>query len=84
VGLQKLIQGKTARDGEVSLPAFYAFRAGSWRDYVNLLHPPYTVWPFPIGFRCLKIFQEGGTMPVFHVLLYNLLSSCQSYPIIII
>ena len=44
MGLQKLIRGKTARDGEVSLPAFYAFRAGSWRDYVNLLHPPYTVW----------------------------------------
>jgi len=25
-------------------PAFYALRAGGWRDYVTLLHPPYTLW----------------------------------------
>ncbi|HET7568532.1 MAG TPA: hypothetical protein VFJ91_11100 [Gaiellaceae bacterium] len=25
-------------------PAFYALRPGGWRDYVTLLHPPYTVW----------------------------------------
>lgn len=25
-------------------PAFYALSAGSWRDYVTLLHPPYTIW----------------------------------------
>lgn len=25
-------------------PAFYALAAGSWRDYVTLLHPPYTLW----------------------------------------
>lgn len=25
-------------------PAFYALRAGGWRDYVTLLHPPYTAW----------------------------------------
>ena len=25
-------------------PAFYALRHGSWRDYVTLLHPPYTLW----------------------------------------
>ena len=25
-------------------PAFYALPAGGWRDYVTLLHPPYTVW----------------------------------------
>lgn len=25
-------------------PAFYALSVGSWRDYVTLLHPPYTVW----------------------------------------
>jgi len=25
-------------------PAFYALRAGGWRDYLTLLHPPYTVW----------------------------------------
>jgi hypothetical protein len=27
-----------------SRPAFYALAPGSWRDYVTLLHPPYTLW----------------------------------------
>ncbi|MEX2224924.1 MAG: hypothetical protein WEB52_00590 [Dehalococcoidia bacterium] len=27
-----------------SPPAFYALRPGAWRDYVTLLHPPYTIW----------------------------------------
>jgi hypothetical protein len=25
-------------------PAYYALEAGGWRDYVTLLHPPYTLW----------------------------------------
>lgn len=25
-------------------PAFYALAPGGWRDYLTLLHPPYTVW----------------------------------------
>ena len=25
-------------------PAFYALRSGGWRDYVTLVHPPYTLW----------------------------------------
>jgi hypothetical protein len=25
-------------------PAFYALRAGGWRDYVTILHLPYTAW----------------------------------------
>ena len=25
-------------------PAFYALDRGGWRDYVTLLHPPYTAW----------------------------------------
>jgi hypothetical protein len=25
-------------------PAFYALPGGGWRDYLTLLHPPYTVW----------------------------------------
>jgi hypothetical protein len=25
-------------------PAFYALRGGGWRDYVTILHPPYTLW----------------------------------------
>jgi hypothetical protein len=27
-----------------SRPAFYALAPGGWRDYVTLLHPPYTLW----------------------------------------
>jgi hypothetical protein len=30
------------REGE--RPAFYALPSGGWRDYVTLLHPPYTLW----------------------------------------
>jgi hypothetical protein len=29
---------------EAPRPAFYALGAGGWRDYVTLLHPPYTAW----------------------------------------
>ena len=29
---------------EATRPAFYALAAGGWRDYVTLLHPPYTAW----------------------------------------
>ena len=25
-------------------PAFYALQRGGWRDYITLLHPPYTLW----------------------------------------
>ena len=35
--------GKLA-PGRVERPAFYALAAGGWRDYVTLLHPPYTAW----------------------------------------
>ena len=28
----------------LSRPAFYALRPGGWRDFVTLLHPPYTAW----------------------------------------
>jgi hypothetical protein len=29
---------------EEARPAFYALARGGWRDYVTLLHPPYTLW----------------------------------------
>lgn len=29
---------------ESERPAFYALAPGGWRDYVTLLHPPYTAW----------------------------------------
>ena len=28
----------------MTAPAFYALRSGCWRDYVTLLHLPYTAW----------------------------------------
>ncbi len=32
------------RGSRLDRPAFYALRAGGWRDLVTLLHPPYTAW----------------------------------------
>jgi len=29
---------------ETTRPAFYSLAPGGWRDYVTLLHPPYTAW----------------------------------------
>jgi hypothetical protein len=29
---------------EEARPAFYALATGGWRDFVTLLHPPYTLW----------------------------------------
>jgi hypothetical protein len=29
---------------QVDRPAFYALQPGGWRDFVTLLHPPYTAW----------------------------------------
>ncbi len=33
-----------AVQAEATRPAFYALRSGGWRDYVTLLHLPYTAW----------------------------------------
>jgi hypothetical protein len=32
------------RLSDATRPAFYALAPGGWRDYVTLLHPPYTAW----------------------------------------
>jgi hypothetical protein len=51
-------------------PAFYALRGGGWRDYVTLLHPPYTLWH-------LSYVAVGAALaPHFHLnrLLWALLS----------
>jgi hypothetical protein len=38
-------EGASTRAGPpVSRPAWYALERGGWRDYVTLLHPPYTAW----------------------------------------
>jgi hypothetical protein len=42
-------------------PAFYALERGGWRDYVTLLHPPYTLWH-------LSYVAVGAALaPVFHL-----------------
>ena len=42
-------------------PAFYALERGGWRDYVTLLHPPYTLWH-------LSYVAVGAALaPHFHV-----------------
>jgi hypothetical protein len=45
-------------------PAFYALRPGGWRDYITLLHPPYTAWHLSyvaIG-ACLAPDFSGGRL----------------------
>ena len=42
-------------------PAFYALGRGGWRDYVTLLHPPYTLWH-------LSYVAVGAALaPAFHL-----------------
>ena len=36
--------GRLAPARPAERPAFYALTPGGWRDYVTLLHPPYTAW----------------------------------------
>lgn len=43
-------------------PAFYALAPGGWRDYVTLLHPPYTLWHLSyvaIGAALAPQFKAG-------------------------
>src|SRR5262249_4892507 len=40
VGGQAVTEAETTE----SRPAWYALASGGWRDYVTLLHPPYTAW----------------------------------------
>ena len=43
-------------------PAFYALAPGGWRDYVTLLHPPYTAWHLGyvvIGACLAPVLQTG-------------------------
>ena len=53
---------------EGSRPAFYALQPGGWRDYVTLLHPPYTAWHLSyvaIGAALilLLLFRPDGILP---------------------
>jgi hypothetical protein len=42
-------------------PAFYALRRGGWRDYVTLLHAPYTLW------NLAYVGLGAGLAPQFHL-----------------
>ena len=55
-----------ARDGvgRGSAPAFYALRPGGWRDYVTLLHLPYTAWhlSYVVVGACLAAAVDWPTL----------------------
>jgi hypothetical protein len=43
-------------------PAFYSLAPGGWRDYVTLLHPPYTAWHLSyvaIGASLAPVLYQG-------------------------
>ena len=47
---------------ETPRPAFYALAPGGWRDWVTLLHPPYTAWHLSyvaIGAALAPSFDES-------------------------
>jgi hypothetical protein len=46
---------------EAVRPAWYALRAGGWRDWVTLLHPPYTLW------HLSYVAVGAGLAPRFHL-----------------
>jgi hypothetical protein len=51
---------------EAGRPAFYALAPGGWRDYVTLLHPPYTAWHLSyvaIGAALTPAFTWGRFLP---------------------
>src|SRR5262249_9008190 len=45
-------------------PAFYALRPGGWRDYVTLLHLPYTAWhlSYVVLGACLTAVVSWGRL----------------------
>ncbi len=42
-------------------PAFYALNAGTWHDYITLLHPPYTAW------HLSYVMMGAAAAPVIHI-----------------
>ncbi|MGC9974931.1 MAG: hypothetical protein ABSC36_06050 [Gaiellaceae bacterium] len=53
-----------------SRPAFYALAPGGWRDYVTLLHPPYTLWH--LSYVVIGASLAPGLQP--HRLVWGLLA----------
>jgi hypothetical protein len=52
------------RPGPGLPPAFYALRPGGWRDYVTLLHLPYTAWhlSYVVVGGCLAAVVDWSTL----------------------
>lgn len=50
--------------GRGSAPAFYALRPGGWRDYITLLHLPYTAWhlSYVVVGACLAAVVDWSTL----------------------
>jgi hypothetical protein len=51
---------------EAPRPAFYALSSGGWRDYVTLLHPPYTAWHLSyvvVGAALAPMLVAGRLVP---------------------
>jgi hypothetical protein len=51
---------------EAPRPAFYALASGGWRDYVTLLHPPYTAWHLSyvvVGAALAPTLTAGRVVP---------------------
>jgi hypothetical protein len=46
---------------EAVRPAWYALRTGGWRDWVTILHPPYTLW------HLSYVAVGAGIAPQFHL-----------------
>ena len=46
-------------------PSWYALETGGWRDYVTLLHPPYTAWhlSYVVIGGCLAPLVAWGRLP---------------------
>ena len=39
-----ILRQRVGRQATEARPAFYALAPGGWRDYLTVLHPPYTAW----------------------------------------
>ena len=51
---------------DLSRPSFYALAPGGWRDYITILHPPYTAWHLSfvvIGAALTPAFSLSRLLP---------------------
>ena len=66
-GVQDAPAGRLYAEVDGARPAFYALARGGWRDYVTLLHPPYTLWHLSyvvLGAALSPTLREDRLAPV--------------------